>query len=94
MASIPHLNEVYRRYKGQGLVLVGVHGDEDTAKAKSTAKEKKVAYPVVQFDPKVTLRNYRVMGFPTVFVIDKKGRVRFVDPPDLDAAVKKLLKEK
>lgn len=92
MASIPELNKVYASYKSQGLVLIGVHCDPDIAKRNACVKEKKIAYPVCNAVKDTSPKAYRIDGYPTVFVIDKKGVIREVDPGDLEAAVKKALK--
>jgi len=84
---------VYQSHKGQGLVLIGVHSD-DWKKGLDTAKKHKVNYPITNDVKGVSGEAYKIDGYPTVYVIDRKGIVRFVDPPDLGASVKKLLSEK
>lgn len=84
---------MYRSQKGQGLVLIGVHSD-DWKKGLDTAKQHKIDYPITNDVKGTSGKNYRIDGYPTVFVIDKKGIIRDVDPRDLDASVKKLLAQK
>jgi len=75
------------------LVLIGIHCDK-WPEAQKAAKQHKIAYPITNAVGQKTPKAYQIDGFPTIFVLDKKGVVRFVDPPDLAGAVKKLLKEK
>jgi peroxiredoxin len=75
------------------LVLIGVHSD-DWKKGLEAAKKHKIAYPITNDVGGMTGKAYKVKGYPTVYLIDKKGKVRFVDPPNLEASIKKLLAEK
>ena len=81
---------MYKSLKGQGLVFIGVHSDKWEPGVQA-AKKHKITYPITNDVSSKTGDAYKVNGYPTVYVIDKKGIVRFVDPPDLKAAVKKLL---
>lgn len=85
---------MYGSYKSQGLVLLGVHGDPDWAQAVAVAKSEGIKYPITNDIDQKTLGAYKIEYYPTVFVLDKKGVIRAVDPADLDATVKKLLKAK
>src|ERR1043165_2180705 len=38
-ASMPHVQELYKKYKDQGLVIVGIHSDKDAAKGKTAVTE-------------------------------------------------------
>lgn len=91
---MPELNRIYRSYKGQGLVLIGIHGDANSAKGLQAAKDNKLEYPIVQDQNNKTQTVYNIQYYPTVVVIDKKGKVRFTDPKSLEVSVKQLLKEK
>src|SRR6516225_8351196 len=54
MAAIPHNNELLKRYKDQGLVIVGVcTSSRGQDKMEPNAKEKKIEYPVAR-DPDLT----------------------------------------
>jgi cytochrome c biogenesis protein CcmG, thiol:disulfide interchange protein DsbE len=94
VASIPKLNKVYASYKGQGLVLIGIHSDPDVAKRDACVKENKIAFPVCQAIGKKSPTEYKIDGYPTYYLIDKKGIIREVDPENLEASVKKALAAK
>src|SRR5882762_10303850 len=51
MAAIPHNNELLKKYKSKGLVIVGVcTSNRGQAKMEETAKEKGIEYPTAR-DP-------------------------------------------
>jgi len=93
---MPHLKELYGRYKGQGLVLIGLHSDKDAAKMKATVKELGMTWPIGQDGEGKTLSALKGSGYPTYALVDRKGRLRAndIEGDDLDKAIKVLLKEK
>ena len=52
-----------------------------------------INYPVANDVNGRTQNAYGVAAYPTVFVLDRRGKVRYVDPDDLEASVARLLKE-
>ena len=92
---MPENNRVYGRYKGQGLVLIGVHIDPDVHQRDVTIKERGVTYPVCEDKfpnkPAGAAETYHIEYIPTIFLIGRNGKVLAVNPPDLDGAVKKAL---
>lgn len=76
-ALLPTLNAWHDHYSAQGLRVIGVTV-EDVKQAGLNAGSQGMRYPVLADpDAKVT-RAYRAMALPTLFVIDKQGRVRDV----------------
>ena len=94
MASMPELNKVYGSYKGQGLVLIGIHGDPNVKERDKSVTQNKLTYPICQDVKEATLKAYKIEYYPTVFVIDRKGVIVAVDPEDLGKAVKAALAKK
>jgi len=96
MEAIPHNNELLKKYKDKGLVLVGVcthaRGQE---KMEQTVKDKGIEYPTAR-DPQLkSQKAWAVHYYPTYAVIDRKGIVRVIglQPHHVEAVVKKLLEE-
>jgi peroxiredoxin len=80
--SIPELVDLQEKYKAKGLVVVGISvDDEKVSKGELAAfKEKmRINYPILRANDKVYVDYFgRTSGFsiPTLFVIDREGKVR------------------
>ncbi|TAL22253.1 MAG: TlpA family protein disulfide reductase [Nitrospirae bacterium] len=71
----PILNEIHKRYKDKGLVILAlVSEDEGEEAITSFIKEQGITYTVVLADQQTT-RRYGISGIPASFVINKEGRV-------------------
>jgi thiol-disulfide isomerase/thioredoxin len=99
MAMVPHERELVERLKDKPFVLVGVNGDETRDKAKEVMAKEKMTWPSFwngpRDDEKAISRAWNVRGWPTVYVLDAKGVIRYkgVRGKELDKAVDGLLKE-
>ena len=95
---MPENNRVYRKYKSQGLVLIGVHVDPDVKKRNAVIKQQGVTYPVCEDElpnkPGGAGTTYHIEYIPTIFVIGKNGKIIAEEPQDLDKAVKSALAQK
>ena len=96
MRAIPHNNELLKKYKDQGLVIIGVctssDGQEQFA---ANAQEHHIQYPAAR-DPELkTEKAWAVHYYPTYAVIDRKGIVRIIglQPDHVEDVVQKLLAE-
>jgi thiol-disulfide isomerase/thioredoxin len=96
MAAIPHNNEMLKKFKDKGLVIVGVctskNGQE---KMDQTVKAKGIEYPTAR-DPELKSQTaWHVHYYPTYAVVDRKGIVRSIglQPENVETVVKKLLDE-
>jgi|Deesub1362B_J571_1020462.scaffolds.fasta_scaffold00125_25 peroxiredoxin len=74
--EMPQLEELYRRYKDKGLVVIGINIDRSKQKAALMIKNLGISYPVLH-DEKgdVFIKKYTVVGLPSTFIVDKEGRV-------------------
>ena len=90
------MKDLYERYKDQGLVLIGVHTKNASERMAAFAKEQKIGYPIAIDAEGKTVKAFHVDSFPDYYVIGRGGKLRFADlaNAELDAVVKKLLKEK
>jgi thiol-disulfide isomerase/thioredoxin len=80
--TIPHLRELHYSYKDQGLVVIGNHYPEfgyerDLDNLKEALIRLDVPYPVVQDNDRVTWGAYNNRYWPTLYLIDKWGRIRY-----------------
>jgi len=100
----PRLRDWYDRYKNQGLVIVAVHAPEFSwekpwEKVKAATKQLGVKYPVVQDNDFAIWKRYRVWAWPTLFLIDKEGTIRYSHVGEgaydrTESIIKGLLSEK
>jgi hypothetical protein len=88
---LPGLQELHEAYQDQGLVLIGIHGDQDADAARDALREEGATFANVQDEGEETQIEYGIVGFPTKVLIDRGGVVRAVDPRDLKAEVERLL---
>src|SRR5689334_7645026 len=75
IASIPHNNELVKKYAGKGVVFIGVCAPNGGEKMAQMVKEKKIEYPVAVDDGAATFKAYLADGYPDYYVIDRKGNL-------------------
>ncbi len=90
--SIPHLNEVYNKYKDRGLVVVGVTNEKPEVIAefvKKTPMHYTVAYDV---GGKLSA-SFGIKGIPHAMLVDRTGKIVWEGHPMKlkDADIEKLL---
>ncbi len=100
---IPSLKSWYSTYKDQGLVLIGDHFPEfsierDLAALKQAVARQGIEYPVAQDNEGRTWNAYQTMYWPTLYLIDKRGHLRYVhigegDYPEIEHNIRTLLAE-
>ena len=72
--EIPDLEALYERFKGQGLVILGI-SDETAAKVQPFVHKEKITYPVL-LDPGRKVNDiYSVEGIPMSFVYNRSGKL-------------------
>ena len=90
-------------YRDQGLTIISVHTPEldyerDIDNLRREVAKLGIKYPVVTDNDYSTWKAYGVEAWPTLFVLDKKGRVRWVRVgegayDETEQVIKKLLAE-
>ena len=77
-ATIPRLNALHRKYKGKGVVVLGVT-DEETATVEKFLKSTKIEYPIgLDGDERGANKAFFVQAYPTLLLMDKEGVIRAV----------------
>lgn len=74
--SFPWLNEIEDKYKKQGLVVIGVNLDTEIDQAKQFLKDVPANFRVFSDPDGKLAEKYKLVGMPSSFVIDGKGKVR------------------
>lgn len=100
--EVPHWNELHARYRGKGLFVLGVTVQSGWASdIKPDVEKLKIKYPVVVGDQKVEKEFGGIWGFPTTFLVDRKGQIyrKYIGQQpqkfsQIEADIQKLLAEK
>ena len=80
---MPSLKEWHSKYKDQGLVIIGNHfpefsNERDLNNLKDAVARYDIQYPVAQDNTGATWWAYGTQYWPTLFLIDKQGHIRYV----------------
>ena len=99
--TLPYLEAWYRKYHRDGLEVIGVESPEfpferDAGNLKDAIAQFGIHYPIVQDNNLDTFNEWGNEGWPSDFLIDAQGRVRYADPyegyyPQTEAAIRALL---
>jgi AhpC/TSA family len=100
---IPSLRDWYRLYGKEGLVVIGNHYPEfayesELENLKQAVVDLEVTYPVVQDNEGVNWDAYKNRYWPTLYLIDKNGHIRYFhigegNYDETEAAILALLDE-
>ena len=92
------LQKAWQRYRGQGVVVLGVDGQDNTGDARAFMRRYGLTYPVVHDGSGATLGPYKIAGFPETRFVGRNGRFvgqHFFGPvktADLDRNIRLALK--
>jgi hypothetical protein len=95
----PHERSLVKRLAGEPFALIGVNSDKDLEKLQDALVEENITWRSFWNGPDGTggpiSTQWNVRGWPTIYVLDHKGKIRFknVRGPDMDKAVDQLLAE-
>lgn len=82
-ASMPAFNEIYRRYRDKGLdfFTINMDGEEMTNAIRGFLADENIDLTVLLDEPEGDLLKiadpYGVQGTPTIYIIDRNGRIAF-----------------
>jgi len=99
--TLPHVTELYAKYRDKGLVVVGVHTPEfpferSASNLQAALKRHGITYPVAQDNDSKTWNAYRNRYWPAQYIVDQNGRIVFQHEGEggydqIDKTVAKLL---
>src|SRR5262245_26881133 len=99
--TMPHIIDLHDKYSRDGLVVIGVHTpridiEHDVSKLRAAVEKMGIRFPVVVDDKEKIFRDYLCDLWPTQFVIDQQGIVRYSHGgvgryAEMEEAVRKLL---
>lgn len=97
--EIPHLQELYDKYRDQGMVVIGISLDQRGDQVvQPFVEELGMTYPVALGDRQTTQAYGDVTAIPTTFIIDRKGQIYHIymgyrDKAEFEEAIQALLRE-
>jgi peroxiredoxin len=86
--EMPSMENLYRRLRGKGLVMLAVSEDEaGPAAVQPFVEEMGLTFPVLLDESGALPPRYGVTGYPETFIIDREGRVMHhtIGPEDWDS---------
>ncbi len=93
----------YEEYEPEGLVIIGIHYPEfgfesDLENLKKAVEDLEIKFPVAQDNKGETWKAYGTRYWPTLFLIDKRGHIRYTHIGEggyeqTEAAIQTLLAE-
>lgn len=92
---MPHLLELAKKHKDQGLVVIGVHTTNRGNEVAAFVADQKITYPVAIDVDNQTTSTFAVDSYPDCYLIDRRGFLRVADLQNahVDAAIATLLAE-
>jgi thiol-disulfide isomerase/thioredoxin len=80
--TLPHVAELYAKYRDRGLVVVGVHTPEfpferSASNVQAALKRHGITYPVAQDNDSRTWNAYRNQYWPAQYIVDRSGKIVF-----------------
>lgn len=96
--SFPWMNELHKKYKDQGLEVIGVNLDKSREPIDAFLAKTPADFTIA-YDPSgVAAATYKVTGMPSSYIIDKTGQLQVAhigfrdkDKEEIEAQIKALL---
>ena len=76
--ELPVLQKLYDKYKGRGLMVVGVSVDQDAANVGPFVKQLHLTFPIAHDKGHSVADRYRPPRMPSSYVVDRHGVIRYV----------------
>lgn len=99
--TLPHVTQLYSKYKDKGFVIVGIHTPEfpfehSSNNVQAALKRHGITYPVAQDNKSATWNAYRNQYWPAQYIVDQSGRIVYSHAgegayDEIDRTVGKLL---
>jgi thiol-disulfide isomerase/thioredoxin len=73
--EMPRFSQWQRTYGAKGLQVIGVAMDDDAGSARQFLRQYPVSYPIIVGDAKLGESFGGILGLPTSYLIDARGRI-------------------
>ncbi|HEV8289329.1 MAG TPA: redoxin domain-containing protein [Candidatus Norongarragalinales archaeon] len=101
--ELPHVQKIHEKYAKKGLVVIGVHSPEfeyekNIETVRKEVKKRKLTYPIAFDNEHRAWDSYLSHNWPTQYLIDKEGRIRWThvgecDLDKIEQRIEQLLQE-
>jgi thiol-disulfide isomerase/thioredoxin len=80
--ALPHVTELYAKYKDRGFVVIGIHTPEfpfehSASNVQAALKRHGITYPVAQDNGSQTWNAFRNQYWPAQYIVDQHGKIVF-----------------
>lgn len=80
--TLPHVTELYAKYRDRGFVVIGIHTPEfpferSAGNVQAALKRHGITYPVAQDNASQTWNAYGNQYWPAQYIVDQSGRIVF-----------------
>ena len=75
--EMPFLAQLWERHNGEGFQVLAINVEEDRALASEFAGQFELPFPLLWDPAREVSSDYRVPGYPTHYIVDRRGRIRF-----------------
>ena len=76
--ALPFYAELYRKKKKDGFELLTININKKEAAARAFAKKEGFKFPIVHDSDQKIIESYNPSNMPTSYLIDKKGKIRYI----------------
>ena len=75
--EMPYLAQLRERHGREGFEVLAINVDDDIELANAFVEEYNMPFPVLRDEARIVSSKYKVPGFPTHFLLDRGGSIRF-----------------
>lgn len=76
--ELPHVQKIYQDLKNDGFAVIALEARGDRAGAEKFMREKGISFPnLYDTNGEIGRNDYGVYAYPTSFIIDKEGMIRY-----------------
>jgi thiol-disulfide isomerase/thioredoxin len=83
VADLPSKREIYAKYHPRGLEILGLDGDDTTAKPLQTVAKLALTWPQAKLSAESLDQRFHIMTWPTFILLDDHGHILSQDGAEL-----------
>lgn len=69
--ALPHYNDLFKKYKDQGVLFIGINEDDDIKERDAFLKANTSLFPMYADSNRQMVKDFKVQAVPSLFVFDK-----------------------